>query len=317
MKRTGIGYCLALLVFIALLPRFGMTEERVVYAYTHNGYQATMLERHWNSFNHTHSGYDTPEAFLQYAAEAMERIVQWGGGTKKLNGYREAGSDVILSVQFITTSGMSHVVSSNYGKEKQMAVVALKDGYLAYHLAPVIHELTHVVYQPAYSRTLREGLASYVQDELGEYGVVHNYGLNPHEICQNVIVPLESNRNLFGVVGSMNSGKTTSMEQRSAFYIASYSFMAYLIETYGIETSLAIYSSMDEDVYAEQTGKTLEEIREEWLIYLKQYESSFSMEDIRRHTYDLAIRHGIPEAEAGSFSEAACRMYGSVPAAEM
>lgn len=311
MKRMSVGFCLGLIVFMTLLPFSGLAEGLTVYEYTHNGYQATMLERHWNSFNHTHSGYDTPEAFLQYAAEAMERIVQWGGGTKKLNGYREAGSDVVLSVQFITTSGMSHVVSSNYGKEKQMAVVALKDGYLAYHLAPVIHELTHVVYQPAYSRTLREGLASYVQGELGEYGVVHNFGLNPHEICRNVIAPMESNQNLFGIVGSMNSGKTTAMEQRSAFYVASYSFMAYLIESYGIETSLKIYSSMDEDAYAEQTGKTLAEIREDWLLYLQQYESDFSMETIREHTYDLAIRHGIPEAEAGSFSEAACQMYGN------
>ena len=301
----------ALFLFMMSLSFACMAEGVVKYEYTHNGYQATMLEKHWNSFNHTHSGYDTPEDFLRYAAEAIERIVQWGGGTKKLDGYREAGSDVVLSVQFITTSGMSHVVSSNYGKEKQMAVVALKDGYLAYHLAPVIHELTHVVYQPAYSRTLREGLASYVQDELGEYDVLHNYGLNPHEICQNVIMPIESNRNLFGVVGSMNFGKTTAIEQRSAFYVASYSFMAYLIESYGIEASLKIYSSMDEDVYAEQTGKTLAEIRADWLLYLQQYESDFSMETIREHTYDLAIRHGIPEGEAGSFSEVACRMYGN------
>jgi len=309
MVKKISTWCLCLFLMSLSFPC--MAEGIVKYEYTHNGYQATMLEKHWNSFNHAHSGYETPEAFLQYAAEAMERIVQWGGGTKKLNGYREAGSDVVLSVQFITTRGMSQVVSSNYGKEKQMAVVALKDGYLAYHLAPVIHELTHVVYQPAYSRTLREGLASYVQDELGEYGVVHNFGLNPHEICQNVIVPVEANQNLFGVVGSVNSGKTTAMEQRSAFYVASYSFMAYLIETYGIETSLEIYSSMDEDVYAEKTGKTLAEIREDWLSYLKQYESDFSVETIRKHTYDLALRHGIPEGEAGSFSEASCRMYGN------
>lgn len=311
MKRMSVCFCLGWMAFMILLPFSAMAERMTVYEYTHNGYQATMLEKHWNSFDHTHCGYDAPEDFLRYAAEAMERIVQWGGGTEKLNGYREAGSDVVLSVQFVTTSGMSRVVSSSYGKEKQMAVIALKDGYLAYHLAPVIHELTHVVYQPVYSRTLREGLASYVQDELGEYGVVHNYGLNPHEICQNVIMPIASNQNLFRVVGSVNSGKTTAMEQRSAFYIASYSFMAYLIETYGIETSLEICSSMDEDVYAEQTGKTLAEIREDWMLDLKQYESDFSVETIREHTYALALRHGIPEGEAESFSEAACRMYGN------
>lgn len=309
MVKKISTWCLCLFLMGLSFPC--MAEGIVKYEYTHNGYQATMLEKHWNSFNHAHSGYETPEAFLQYAAEAMERIVQWGGGTKKLNGYREAGSDIVLSVQFITTNGMSRVVSSNYGKEKQMAVVALKDGYLAYHLAPVIHEITHVIYQPAYSRTLREGLASYVQDELGEFGVVHNYGLNPHEICQNVIIPIESNQNLFGVIGSMDFGKTTAMEQRSAFYVASYSFMAYLIESYGIDTSLKIYSSMDEEVYAEQTGKTLAEIRKDWLRYLQQYESDFSVETIRAHTYDLALRHGIPKGEAESFSEAACRMYGN------
>ena len=311
MKRTGLLLGIGLILFTIFLPFTAAAQDMKEYAYTRNGYQATIWQKHWDSFDHTHSGFDAPEDFLQYAVESMERIVQWGGGSKRLNGYREAGSDVILSVRFITTSGMSHVVSSNYGKEKQMAVVALKDGYLAFHLAPVIHELTHVVYQPAYSRTLREGLASYVQDELGEYGTVHNYGLNAHEICQNVIVPMEANRNLFDIVGSMNAGKTTALEQRSAFYVASQSFMTYLIETYGIETSLNIYSGMDEDVYTEQTGKTLEEIRGDWLLYLKQYESDFSAETIREHAYHLAIQHGMPEGEAESFGEAACQRYGN------
>jgi len=302
VKRIAIFFaCL----FMFLLSISATADELGKYEYTRNGYQATMLQKHWDSFDHTHSGFDTPQDFLQYAVDAMERIVQWGGGTKKLNEYREAGNEVILSVQFTTTSGMSHVVSSNYGKEKQMAIITLKDNYLAYRIAPIIHELTHVVYPIGYSRTLREGLASYVHDELSEYGTVHNFGMNPHEICQNVILPLESNQNLLKFVGAIDSGKTTTNEQRASFYVASQSFMTYLIETYGIEASMGIYSSMSEDAYEEQTGKTLEEIRTEWVLYLKEYESDFSAETIRKYTYNLAIEHGIPEDGAVSFADAA------------
>lgn len=307
MKKLTVFCILSLMLALAALP--STAENTQSYEYTRNGYQATILQKHWDSFGHTYCGFDTPEELLQYTVDAMERIFAWGGGTKKLNAYRDAGNDVILSIQIITTSGMSHVVSNNYGKNKQMAVVALKDSYLSYHLAPIIHELTHVIYPTAYSRTLREGLASYMQDELGEYGTVHNYGLNPHEICQNVILPLASNQNLIGFVGSMNFGKTTAIEQRSAFYVASLSFMTYLIDTYGIDISLKIYSGMDEDIYIIQTGKTLEGIRSDWLLYLKQYASNLSAESIRQHVYTLAIEHGFPEEGALSFSEYAYHQF--------
>ncbi len=294
---------------MVFLPLFCMAEEMNVYEFTQNGYQATMQQKYWDSFDHTHSGFDTPEDFLRYAVEAIERIVAWGGEPKRLTAYREAGSDVVLSVQFMTTSDISRVLGSNYGKEKQTASITLKDSYLAFQIAPIIHELTHVVYPIAYSRTLRDGLASYLQDELGEYGMVHNFGLNPHEICQNVILPIEYNQNLFGFIGSMSSGSKAASEQRSSFYVASQSFMAYLIETYGIDVSMKIYSSMDEDVYAEQTGKTLEEIRRDWLLYLKRYESDFTAETIRQNAYETLLRHGASQAGAASLSEWVYQQY--------
>lgn len=310
-KKRGLYSSIGLILLMLFLPLAAVSEGLEEYVYTRNGYRATIWKEHWESFSPSLSGFDTPEEFLEYAVNAMEQIVAWGGGTKKLDDYRAAGNDVILSVEFISTSGMSRNVSVNYGKTKQMATIALKDRYFSYGFAPIIHELTHTIYPIAYSRTLREGLASYVQDELCEDGTVHNYGLNPHEICQNVILPSAANQNLFGFVGSIESGRKAVNEQRSSFYVVSQSFMTYLIETYGVDTSLRIYSSMDEEAYIEQTGKTLEEIRGDWLTYLKQYESDFSLDTIRSHAYRFALEHEIPEEEAISFSEAVYQRFSN------
>lgn len=93
--------------------------------------------------------------------------------------------------------------------------------------------------------------------------------------------------------------------QRSGYYNAAYSFVKYLIETYGLETYLHIHGSMEDEYeyeYEQHTGKTLEQLKEDWRAYLIQYESAMTAERFRQRAYELLISLGVPPEGADALS---------------
>lgn len=293
---------ITLICCFLLMPLLCAGETLTLHEATHGKFQATMTSSNWDRYDFSHSGFSTPEAFLQYAAEKMEQMIAYGGYPNRLAQYHQNGNDIILKIQFAMTDKESKTNASSYGKHMQQGMISLKDIYFAFQMAPIVHEMTHVVYWSA-SRSLNEGLAQHMQDHLGGNAAVHNLGMNPHEICQNVIIPSLLHQEIVESVGTFEKAGSAANDQRAAYYIAAYSFVDYLIETYGIETYLNIHFGKDDTAYSVYTGKELEDLRRDWLSYIERYESDFTAETYRQTFYDMAIENGMPLGPAESLSQ--------------
>lgn len=296
MLRRLIGFVLVL----CLLPMMAFAEETTVYEWTQNGYRVWIKSSEWDNIDMSLSGFEDPLALTQYAADAIVRMVELCGEPRKHQQYRQSGSEVVLDVELCIAPGVSHVIGNHYGKTVQKAAVTYKDLYIAYGCAPIIHELAHVIY-PGYMRSLREGFSCYLQDALGGHASVHNFGMDAHEIVQNIVLASDRASKLMPLIGTYRCAGTTADLQRSGYYNASYSFVKYLIETYGMETYMRIHGAL-EDEYVQHTGKALEQLKEDWLAELTLYESDMTAETFRQRTYETLIALGIPHEGADALS---------------
>lgn len=146
--------------------------------------------------------------------------------------------------------------------------------------APIAHEITHLL-KPHYSSlTYREGLACYMQDEVGLNPSVFNAGEDVFELskiywsekspindCNEIIAYLGRS----GLPDGLNLS-VDSIDTRRAYYILSHSFSKYLIEQYGLESFLIIYHSKDLDTdHLGIYDKNLEALHKEWIDYIQNY----------------------------------------------
>ena len=107
--------------------------------------------------------------------------------------------------------------------------------------ATYVHELTHLYTWRYSSHTLREGLADYIALRVRPGAAVGpnaaGYG-GAGKPSREIVELLATTRPPPGWVG-------TNLEQRRAYYFASYRVVKYLVEKRGMETFLRLYESAD------------------------------------------------------------------------
>lgn len=147
----------------------------------------------------------------------------------------------------------------------------VKEGF-----SPYIHETVHVL-APLKNdvRWLQEGLAVYLHDHLGGQHTVPNYGkdidkLSKEIIADNSLQDVLSFDDSFAYIDT-TTASIKEKEDRRAFYIMSGSLVKYIESKYGKEKLLSIYFSKDIEDIKNITGKSFEEIKNEWLEYIENY----------------------------------------------
>ncbi|MGD6901626.1 hypothetical protein [Bacillus infantis] len=138
---------------------------------------------------------------------------------------------------------------------------------------PLIHEMTHALFNDGKGQVTQEGLAIYMQDIYSERSVNPNYQEDTHEIMKHLIskkimLPLETLLQEDKFFSYTNLDKDSS-SLRWLAYIESASFTRYLINAYGLEKFLEIHGEPDlaatlQAVY----GKSLKQLEGEWMQFL-------------------------------------------------
>nr|WP_257989801.1 hypothetical protein [Bacillus infantis]MCR6609534.1 hypothetical protein [Bacillus infantis] len=160
-----------------------------------------------------------------------------------------------------------------------------------YHISegnyPLIHEMTHALFNDENGQVTQEGLAIYMQDTYSERSVNPNFKEDTHEIMKHLIfkgimVPLETLLQEDRFFSYTNLDKD-STSLRWLAYIESASFTRYLIDEYGLEKFLKIHgnpnlTSETQVVY----GKSLEQLEGEWRQFL-QNDPLPNEESVRGH----------------------------------
>jgi hypothetical protein len=190
MRKT-IFVVLVILQLIITNCRTDKTEKITV-APNPQQFKVVISDNDWNSANMEHSRYKTKEEFLAQAQEIIASVSKFVDREDWYNVYKgRAGNDFVckINIQFTAQGTFSTTIGQGHWTADYsfMPGIALNKGQFEHDIAPIIHELTHVILLPTLgtlpvSRCLHEGIANYVQAAFGNGESVVDYGIEKYMI---------------------------------------------------------------------------------------------------------------------------------------
>jgi len=264
-------------------------------------YQVAIWESDWQNFVSEHAAFETPEALLEYAANAIDGIVEITGHENWMDVYSQP------KVTLDSTTEGTQIAGGFYSNKNPKPIVYLNSGDMQHGVAAITQELTLIVCQHYESLYLRVGLAQYMNWMIGNQENKILFELNPHLVFQNIIRKNKENEGYLLETGTFidQSVRTLMKKGKSAsFYITSYSFAKYLIETYGMESYMAVYGAKSEEAYTAVIGKPLEEIQTDWLACLDTFEGLYDRDMYLKDISERLVCHGTDEMAARKMAEA-------------
>lgn len=240
---------------------------------------AKILKAHSEHINFEESGYDDIGSMLLDIDDYIESISKYIDRENWKDNYTEKhGTDYEFRIRIGLTQGASHV-KGGYNHFVYLPLeIKFNEGLLENNQAPIAHEITHLIAPYYSSLTLREGLASLIQDEIGKNSSVFNFGKSAHVLSKKYLENDNIYREIIASIGTegipenLNLSKT-NIETRKAYYLLSYSFSKYLIDQFGIKKFMEAYESENLlDSYLDLYDKNLQELRNDWIEYIVDYE---------------------------------------------
>ena len=192
---------------------------------------------------------------LNIAISAVPQILMRNDWIEK---YKSKKLNVFI---YESDNDVSHVLygyESNYSEDAYI--------FLPYHIvrlrvAPVAHELTHLVLDKFGSLSLREGIASLVQYLIFPNQPFAFFGATTdmNSFARDLI---KANRKMVKYAGSEGVTFFSSKQERREFYFISLSFVSFLVSEYGFEKFLELY---EKAAYKKVLSIELEDLQSKWI----------------------------------------------------
>lgn len=283
----GIIVLIVIVGFVVLNNNNLLTKTNGSFTvYEEDGYYISKYGKisrvHWDNMNHENSGFEDVEDFLLDVDYYVDAISKYINRPNWKDVYKERhGEDFEFKINFkFTSEGPSHVKGS-YNSYIYLIPEINLNPLFKNNLAPIAHEITHLMTQHYSSLSLREGLASIVQDTIGKNPSVFNNGEPVIPLSKEFVTEdnIEDNEKIIETIGTVGIPKNIDIikdiKTRKMFYILSYSFSKYLVDEYGIEKFMEVYESEDlYTKYEEVYGKNLEELKSHWINYVRNYKEN-------------------------------------------
>lgn len=254
-----------------------VSEDGLRYEYRSKNLVMSVYCDEWDKLDKSKNGYQNATEFLQEAAGYFNEIAGLTGKSEEYSEYKN------VNITFLFVDSVSFTAVLSAAGDEFEAEIHLNAGYFKYGAAPVAHELTHAICPSGPSRSLEEGLPSYMQDVVAGKPAPHNYGLNVDILCATLLFAPDADEKIsevFKLTGEVRSSFDDPVYRNAAYNFAG-SFAHYIIEKYGMDSYMALYSAVNpSEIYRKVTGKTLEELHEDWKSHLRKYEGAMSAEEI-------------------------------------
>lgn len=280
------------LILILLLPAVMLSGCAKAEAPREMNYEFYYLADYWDAYDLSHSAIPNQEIFealaVQYTSkiEALLDIHDWWAETNP-------NTDTIgINAQVGNGGSWSYPPAKISEDTVEITVIldldSLKNRY-GYDGA-LAHELTHTIAGASFSQSLEEGLCDYVQTQIGtnpyrlkpEWNKCEIWKLNVNVIRQTGAVStdkLAEIQNYVGAAGGYPYGITTL--NGALWYRYSEVFVTYLIDTYGLDKTVAlIREGTDESSYETYLGTTYEEIKQNWAAWFDALAPSMTLEEV-------------------------------------
>lgn len=204
----------------------------------------------------------------------------WNNAYKEKHGDKYNGK---INIHFVDGISRSYNFST-------MPAIAINKELFEHELAPVAHELTHVIMHSDKSSTLFEGLAAHCQDKFGNNPAPHNWSFDPHSFAK-IYMTSEFN-DILDRIGKHGGSSMIFGKIRAVYYVFSYSYTNYIIENYGLDTLPKLYGSDDYEDYRKLCHKSFEQLKNDWIEYVKRYPNKIIIDDIDNYLNKYYVEHG-------------------------
>lgn len=247
--------------------------------------------KQWDSIDKTYCGFDSAEDFLSDVDYYVEETCKLLGKPNLSDYYKEKyGKDVVIS--FTMTQGVSNASLEYIRGEKVYFNVRYKQNFFEFGLAPIAHEIAHVIAHTGTSLSLLEGIACYVQEEIGKNPSAINWGMDVTALSKFFLI--SEFDEVYQVIESVGrpDKRITTGTNRVVFYMLSNSFVRYLIETYGMENFMKLCESDDlEEQYKIICKKDFEQVKEDWRNYVNKYPVTIDNQKVKAEVQKILNEH--------------------------
>ncbi len=263
---------------------------------------------YWKAYDISCSSIPDRESYEALAGKYLEEIPELLG---LQDWWKDSAADTLVLNLVIAnggTDGASNYLSKGLDGEVE-TTVTLGSARLAWRQSDgsLAHELTHVIAGPSFSIYLEDGLCEYVQNRVGvsnmtspglkEQGISSAQCLKAFYAADSGgLLEEETARRLHSALETVGCVTRKYPKDRSAlWYLCNEVFVEYLIEQYGMEQTVSLIAGgEDEASYETILGKSLEELRGDWLAYVDGMKATCTVEEIER------IQRAFISEEAGS-----------------
>ncbi len=224
----------------------------------------------WNKIDDADSGFRNAKDFLTdvdaYVGLISEFIKLPDWEDKHIEQYREDFKFEPI-IEFNTSDKIN--VASYTSYNMNLRATLIKDDF-ENNFSTLVRDITKIIARDSVADSLTEGLAFYVQDELGSNVTKLNYGIDIFAVSREYIK--KDYEDVMSRIGVSYGNLTRN--KKEAFYILSNSFCRYLIQNFGMEKFMEVYNSeLVEPAYIKVFGVSLDELKASWIDYINNYDS--------------------------------------------
>ena len=197
--------------------------------------------------------------------------------------------------------------SKNLSKTVYTCDLHLSNTMFKHNRSQLVHALTELIITKTEGNTssLEEGFCEYMQSNLGMGIGSYHYGLDIHnyliEFTKKNKENADNNNNMNAIRDAVGDQKANSINrfasQKSYFNhdywsSANYSFVDYLVNTYGIENVMKMMDGYDESIFYLFHQNGLSGMVADWEQYLEKYPCKLSWDEIQTQITGLKSTHG-------------------------
>ncbi len=250
---------------------------------------------YWTVYDMTETAFPTQES---YEREVSRRVLEIEETLNIHEWWKETNDQaesLLLNTKFVAYNPCNNGLAMG-GKKSVCDTIGLNETMLLeLNLdACLTHELTHLVCNRWFSISLNDGLCEYVEtllaDEHSLSSIMYEDGVHTNMYIWVDLMLQEqmaTEEEIYGVLEAVGKAGVSYDEYKptsklfSFWMNCSYSFVDYLIQTYGIDAVVElIYRGNGEEDYQKLHKEGLEQLKEDWLVFVKNQNAEMSSEEL-------------------------------------
>lgn len=255
-------------------------------------------EEYWNKYDLTYALFQSKEEYERAILSYIDEISKAYHKDEWYQQYTENKDTIYirLTIEDSPYEGRS-IPLKDYSLNCLVMRLIFTDAMFTQNKAPIVHELTHTITtnkdknRSSFSLSLTEGICEYANNIIGTNALVNHmidvhtyYNFYMRKCLEYEIFTQEEIDNIIAMIGEecIEYPEGFVGQIGGAWILSSFSFVDYLIETYGMDAMMAIFNAENKEVYYDYNVDGLTGLRLEWQKFLEDYEPVMSDEDIEK-----------------------------------